>query len=411
MSSPPAIPSITVSKRAATRVRQGHPWVYRSDILKASELPTAALVHVADDKGKFLGSALSSSSSQIALRLISPSQLAGEDDLARLVCQRVEQALRYRKLVVPADATNAYRLIFSEADGLPGVIADRYNDVVTLQLLTQAMNRADLRQAVIDPLMAGARSLAAPREVTLVERVDARTREYENLPASESNAVLGEKPATIFSVNGLKFHFDALAGQKTGAFLDQRENYVAAEFFAHGNALDVFCYEGGFSLHLARRCTSVTGVDSSRPALESAEKNARLNKKQFVSGEIEWIEANAFDLLRDYAAAGKTYNTIVLDPPAFAKSKRALETAIRGYKEINLRALKMLAPDGVLVTCSCSFHVSELDFLEMLSSAAVDAHKKVTIIEKRGQAKDHPVLMGMPETSYLKCAICLVNPI
>ena len=403
------VPIVVVSKRAATRLRQGHVWVYRSDIPEVSSLPAAALVHMADEKGKPLGSALSSSSSQIALRLVSQTQLASDAELISLVRQRVQQALRYRKLVAPEDNTNnAYRLIFSEADGLPGLIADGYNDVITLQLLTQAMNREDLRQAVIDELVGGKMS-KSPRPLTVVERVDARTREFENLPASESKIVAGEKAHTIFSLNGLKFHYDALAGQKTGAFLDQRENYAAAENYAHGNALDVFCYEGGFSLHLARRCRSVTGVDSSRPALEAGEKNARLNKKQFVSGEIEWIEANAFDLLKDYAVGGKAYDTIVLDPPAFAKSKRTLETALRGYKEINLRALKMLRPGGVLVTCSCSFHVTESEFLEMLSAAALDAHKKVTIFEKRSQSKDHPMLLGVPETAYLKCLICQVN--
>src|SRR5205085_11488682 len=242
-------------------------------------------------------------------------------------------------------------------DGLPGVIADRYNDVITLQLLTQAVNRADLRQAIIDSLLAGME--VEKTALTLVERTDPRIRELERLTPAENHIISGTKATTIFSLNGLKFHFDALAGQKTGAFLDQRENYAAAESYAHGEALDVFCYEGGFALHLGRRCMSVTGVDSSRAALEAAEKNFRLNKKQFTCGEMEWMEANAFDLLRDYASTGKQYDTIVLDPPAFAKSQRSLPTAMRGYKELNLRALKMLRPGGVLITCSCSFHVSE----------------------------------------------------
>ena len=202
--------------------------------------------------------------------------------------------------------------------------------------------------------------------------------------------------------------FHALAGQKTGAFLDQRENYAAAATYAHGEALDVFCYQGGFALHLASVCSQVTAVDSSRPALEIAEQNENLNSESHGGREIEWMEANAFDLLKDYATAGRQYDTIVLDPPAFAKSRKALATAMRGYKELNLRALKMLRPGGVLVTCSCSFHVGEEDFLEMLQSAAFDARKTPKVIEKRGQAKDHPVLLAVPETAYLKCVILTV---
>ena len=204
-------------------------------------------------------------------------------------------------------------------------------------------------------------------------------------------------------MNGVKFRFAALAGQKTGAFLDQRENYAAAEQYAHGEALDVCCYQGGFALHLARRCERVIGVDSSRPALEVADENAALNQR-----EIEWIEANAFDLLKDYSAARK-FDTIVLDPPAFAKGKRDLDAAIRGYKEMNLRALKMLRPGGVLVTCSCSYHVSEQDFLQVVADAALDAHRTVRLLEKRGQAKDHPILLTVPETAYLKAVFLQVS--
>jgi 23S rRNA (cytosine1962-C5)-methyltransferase len=205
-------------------------------------------------------------------------------------------------------------------------------------------------------------------------------------------------------MNGVRFHYEALQGQKTGAFLDQRENYAAAARHARGEALDVFCYQGGFALHMAERCKSVTGVDSSRGALEVAEQNAKLNGR-----EIEWMEANAFDLLRDYSAGGRQYDTLVLDPPAFAKSKQNLDTALRGYKELNLRALKMLRPGGTLVTCSCSYHVSPVAFLAMVSEAAQDAHRAARILESRGQAKDHPVLLGVPETGYLKCLIIHVS--
>ncbi len=214
---------------------------------------------------------------------------------------------------------------------------------------------------------------------------------------------------TIFTFNDVHFHFDALGGQKTGAFLDQRENYAAAARYAHGEALDCFTYQGGFALHLARVCEHVAAVDASRPALEVAEQNEQLNRQHHRSDEIEWTEANAFDLLKDYQTAGRQYDTIVLDPPAFAKTKRAVETATRGYKELNLRALKMLRPGGVLVTCSCSFHVSEAEFLEMLGSAAADAGRRLRLLEKRGASMDHPVLINMPETAYLKCLICRVE--
>jgi 23S rRNA (cytosine1962-C5)-methyltransferase len=219
----------------------------------------------------------------------------------------------------------------------------------------------------------------------------------------------GEKSSTIVSMNGkgagaVRFQYEGLEGQKTGAFLDQRENYAAAARYAHGDALDVFCYQGGFGLHLASRCSSVTGVDSSRPALEMADKNAALNGR-----EIEWIEGNAFDLLKDYASSGRQCDTIVLDPPAFAKTKRDLEKALRGYKELNLRAIKMLRPGGVLVTCSCSFHVSSADFLEVVADAARDTHRFLRLVENRGQARDHPILLNATETSYLKCLIAHVN--
>src|SRR6267154_223263 len=239
-------PTLAVSKRAAARIHQGRLWVYRSDLAKVAEPPTAALVLVTDERGKPLGSALSSSSSQIALRMVSPASLAGNEELLALLRSRIRQALEYRKLVVSSDTTNACRLIFSDADGLPGVIADRYNDVIALQLLTQAADRADIRQAVVEELQAGATSFDEARSLTIVERVDPRIRQLENLPASENKIITGEKPATIYSVNGLKFHYDALTGQKTGAFLDQRENYAAAATYARGHALAVFCYEGGF---------------------------------------------------------------------------------------------------------------------------------------------------------------------
>jgi 23S rRNA (cytosine1962-C5)-methyltransferase len=384
--------TIRVSRRGAQRVRAGHPWIYQSDV-SAHGVAPGALVAVQDERGKPLGTALYSSSSQIAIRMISTGVV---NDLPRLARKRVEDAVRYREKLV--SNTDAYRVVFSEADFLPGLIVDRYNDILSFQVLTQAMDSEAVRSAILSTLTDQLRPAA------IAERVDARVRELESLPARTSGLVQGEKGRTEFTMNGVRFLYDAVEGQKTGAFLDQRENYAAASAYAHGEALDVFCYQGGFALHLAGSCSGVTGVDSSRPALEVADQNAALNGR-----EIEWIEANAFDLLKDYASGGRQYDTIVLDPPAFAKSKRNVETALRGYKELNLRAMKMLRPGGTLVTCSCSYHVSEAEFLAMIGEAAADSRRQVRILEKRGQSKDHPVLATVPETAYLKCVIIDVS--
>ncbi len=391
--SQPDIPVVKVSAKGVARLRAGHVWVYRSDVTAAGGVPPGALVRVADTRGKLLGSALYSSASQIALRMLLPKPLPPAE-LPQLLRERLHAALEYRRRVVRD--SDACRLVFSEADSLPGLIVDRYHDIVSFQALTQAMDQRK------DELMAQLWDELQP--AAIVERVEPRIRELEQLPAGETRIARGDRARTVVTMNGVRFHFDALAGQKTGSFLDQRENYAAAAGYARGQALDVFCYQGGFALHLAPRCESVTGVDSSRPALEQAEQNAALNGR-----EIEWIEANAFDLLRDYSDAGTQYDTVVLDPPAFAKTRRALDTALRGYKELNLRALKMLRPGGVLVTCSCSYHVSEADFLAMLTQAALDARRTVRILEERGQAKDHPVLLGVPETAYLKCLVLQVG--
>jgi 23S rRNA (cytosine1962-C5)-methyltransferase len=390
---------VIVNERAAKRLRQGHVWVYASDVLNDTGAQPGALVHVIGPREKLLGSAIYSSSSQIKLRLLGREALGPEDELSRLVTQRLGEAISYRQKIV--HDSDACRLVFSEADRLPGLIVDRYNDVFTIQVLTQAWARPERMQAIV----AGLKRLAGAENI--VERADARIRELEQLPEMESSLVHGSKSSTVFCMNGVKFRYDALVGQKTGAFLDQRENYAAAARYARGEALDVCTYQGGFALHLARVCEKVTAVDISREVLEVAEQNEQLNAGAFKS-EIEWIEGNAFDLMKDYASAGKEYDMIVLDPPAFAKSKKHLESALRGYKELNLRALKMLRPGGVLITCSCSFAVSEEDFLSVLTEAAQDAHRSVRILEKRTQAMDHPVLLGVPETYYLKCLILSV---
>jgi 23S rRNA (cytosine1962-C5)-methyltransferase len=390
--------TVAVSPRGASRLKDGHVWVYRSDIVSAEGVAPGALVSVVDHRGQPLGTALYSSSSQIAIRLISRDPVA---DLAALLRKRIAEAIAYRESII--QNTNAYRVIFSEGDFLPGLIVDRYDDILSMQILTQAMDAEAVREVLTSELT------ARLHPASIVERVEPRVRQLEELPPRSSGLLQGEKTSTIFTMNGVRFHFDALEGQKTGAFLDQRENYAAAVEYAHGEALDAFCYQGGFALHLAPRCSRVTGVDSSRPALEVADQNAALNRRDPNQPEIEWIEANAFDLLKDYSAAGQRYDTIVLDPPAFAKTRRDLDAALRGYKELNLRALKMLRPGGVLVTCSCSYHVSQADFLEMLADAARDAHRTLRLAEARGQSKDHPILLNIPETAYLKCLIALVS--
>jgi len=409
----PEGPCAIVSRRAADRLRAGHVWVYRSDIeqLTSSE-PPSRLVAVLDSRGAPLGTALYSSSSQIALRMVSSRDLdqASWIDLFR---ERLRSAIQFRRetLANEAPGTNACRLVFSEADFLPGLIADKYNDLVVVQMLTQGMDTADVRAAFLDVV---AKEIG-PRAI--YERRDSRIQELEELgPAAGGPLFLAESPeakagssATIFHLNGMRFHYDVNSGQKTGAFLDQRENYAAAARHCRGEALDVCTYQGGFALHLARKCGRVTGVDASREALEVAERNLDLNRESIGAKPVEWIEANAFDLLRDWSDSGSRFDSIVLDPPAFAKSKRATEGALRGYKELNLRALKMLRPGGTLVTCSCSHHVGIAEFTAVVAAAAGDARRPVRLLERRGAAADHPVLLTVPETEYLKCLICRVE--
>ena len=390
----------TVNRRGAARLRQGHVWVYRSDLVGEVEADPGALVSVADERGNLLGTAFYSTTSQIALRRLSPGPIAPGEELSGWVQERVSAAIAYRNGLVRD--SDAWRVVFSEADQLPGLIVDRYNDLLSLQVLTQAMDREEVRAPILQQL------LQELKPAAVVERTDSRIRDLEQLPPREPGLLYGSRTETVFTMNGVRFQYQALGGQKTGAFLDQRENYAAAARYAHGSALDVFCYQGGFALHLAPFCSQLTAVDSSRPALEVAERNEGLNRGRGGVSEIEWMEANAFDLLKDYAAAGQNYDTIVLDPPAFARAQKALPTALRGYKEINLRALKMLRPGGVLVTCSCSHHVGREEFLEVLRSAAADAHRAARILEVRGQSADHPVLLGVPETAYLKCVILAV---
>jgi 23S rRNA (cytosine1962-C5)-methyltransferase len=390
---------VIVNAHAVARLRGGHPWVFKSDIERLDQAVPGALVRVEDQRGKPFGSALYSSSSQIALRMVAPNPVVPEK-YPELLRYRIRQAIAYRERVVRG--SDAFRVIFSDADIVPGLIVDKYNDVVSFQVLTQAMDAPFAREILIEELR------AAFKPETILERVDPHIRELEELPAREDQAVYSRlkkpKTATIFHLNGLAFHYDGSAGQKTGAFLDQRENYAAAETYARGRALEICTYQGGFSLHLNRVCEQVTAVDISAEALAVAERNRALNEQK----AIEFVKADAFEIMRQYADSDRRYDTIVLDPPAFAKSKKSAENALRGYKELNLRALKMVRNGGVLVTCSCSFHVSEQDFLSMLSSAALDAHRNLHIVEKRMQSVDHPVLLNVPETHYLKCMVCSI---
>lgn len=401
-------PAAVISRRACDRLRLGHVWVYQSDIEQVvAPEDDSNLLPVLDNRGIPMGTALYSPSSQIALRLIS-TDVIGDAEWLVLLRSRLKAAIDRRKGILALHDTDACRLVFSEADALPGLIADKYGDLVILQLLTKGMDRAEVRRAIVEVL----REELAP--VAIVERPDARIRELEELGAPAPGPLFAEDPehaltATIFKLNGLRFHYDSNSGQKTGAFLDQRQNYVAAATYAHGEALDVCCYQGGFALHLARVCSRVTGIDASRSALEVAEENLQLNEKHVGAGSVDWMEANAFDLLRDWSSSGSAYDTIVLDPPAFAKSKRAVEGAVRGYKELNLRAMKMLRPGGTLVTCSCSQHVSQDEFTAIVAAAAGDSGRQVRLLERRGASGDHPVQLTIPETEYLKCLICEVE--
>jgi len=399
--------------RAADRLRNGYLWVYASDI-ESVELPDPdnppALLPVADSRGLLLGTALYSPASQIALRLVSREAI-DEAAWLELLAERLRASIARRGPMLDSQ-TDSCRLCFSEADELPGLIVDKYGNLSILQLLTRGLLSAGVRETIVRVL----REELAP--ATIVERPDPRMRELEGLDAPSSAPLFSLDPAqpavsSQFRLNGLDFHFDANSGQKTGAFLDQRANYAAAAEWARKlgateRALDVCTYQGGFALHLARVCKRVTGIDASHASLEVAERNLEANRNQ-IGAEVDWVQGDAFQVLRDWSDSGENFNTIVLDPPAFAKSQRAVEGAIRGYKELNLRALKMLAPGGLLVTCSCSHHVSWTDLESAVASAAADAGRRVRLLERRGAALDHPVILNLPETEYLKCLILEVE--
>ena len=409
-----AAPGAQINRRAANRLRDGYLWVYATDI-EALELADSsnppALLPVADSRGLLLGTALYSPASQIALRLVSREAI-GEAAWLEILADRLRAAVTRRKPLL-SELTNACRLCFSEADDLPGLVADKYGDLVVLQLLAKGLDSAAVRETCVRIL----REELAP--TAIVERPDPRIRELEGLAAPNPAPLWLADPgtaafaSTAFRLNGLVFQFDANSGQKTGAFLDQRANYAAAAEWASrlgatGRALDVCCYQGGFALHLAQVCRQVTGIDASRASLEVAERNQEANRDR-IHAEIDWVEADAFQILRDWSEAGEVFDAIVLDPPAFAKTHRAVEGALRGYKELNLRALKMLRPGGLLVTCSCSHHVGWADLEFAVRSAGIDARRRVRLLERRGAALDHPVVLNLPETEYLKCLVLAVE--
>ena len=380
--------SAIITQRGAERARAGHLWIYRSDVARAENVAGGSIVGVRDERGRSVGQALYSSRSEISLRLLTLSDEQIDREWWRT---RLRAAARRREGIAP-DA-NAYRLVYSEGDLLPSLIVDVYDDVLVLQTLSQATDA--LKEMLVELLVEEHK----PRAI--IERNDVRVRELEGLEM-RAGVVYGDAPNELEILqHGVRFLVQPLGGQKTGSFLDQRENRLAARKLAQGRALDCFTFNGAFALHLAPACESVLGFDISADAIRAAQRNAELNDAR----NIEFREANVFDALREMEAAGERFDTIVLDPPAFAKNRASVRPATRGYKEINLRALKLLNAGGVLVTCTCSYHMSEQMFLETIADAARDARRRVQLVEKRMQSSDHPILFGMPETYYLKCVI------
>ncbi len=383
-----SLPVIRVSRKGADRIAAGHLWIFAGDLISPGAAEAGDVVRVVDAKGRSLGVAHYSSASQIALRLLSPRVEAVDSDFIR---RRLSAADQYRRRVV--QNSNAYRLVHAEGDLLPGLIVDRYGEWFAVQLLDQGMDR--MKGEITNGLL----ELFQP--LGIVARNDVAVRTKENL-SQEVSVLFGEIPARVdIQMNGLDVTADLLEGQKTGVFLDQRENYLAARRYARGRALDCFSATGGFALHLSSVCESVEAVDSSASALATLESNAKKNGIVNVSGQ----QADVLEYFPTLVNARRKFDVIVIDPPAFTKSRSGLEGAARGYKEINLRALRLLGTGGVLVSCSCSHHMSEAHLLEVIAAAALDAGKRLRVLERRTQSQDHPILLTVPETHYLKCLI------
>jgi 23S rRNA (cytosine1962-C5)-methyltransferase len=381
------MPNVVITARGEARLRSGHPWIYRADVADVHAAAGEIVVVQSRRGGRPLGSALYSDRSQIALRMLTYGDRAVD---AALLRDRIEAAVAFRQSL-SIDAT-AYRLVHGEADLLPSLIVDRYGDYLVVQALSQAMDR--LLPAVVTTLT----ELLRPKGI--LARNDPRTRQLEGLE-QRVEVLAGEIPdvVTVTEV-GVEYQVDLRRGQKTGLFLDQRENRAAAAQYARGRLLDCFSYNGGFALVLGRRCLETIAIDVSEDAVERVRQNADRN-----GIAVDARVGNVFDELRGLERLGERFDTIVLDPPAFAKNKASVANAMAGYKEINLRALKLLNPGGTLVTCSCSYNISEAMFADIVYDAAVDAQAHVTVVEKRMQGRDHPVLLGVPETYYLKCFI------
>jgi 23S rRNA (cytosine1962-C5)-methyltransferase len=380
---------IIVTKRGAERVRTGgHLWIYRSDVADTGDGAGGSVVGVRDERGRFVGQAFYSDRSEISLRILTTRDETIDRQWWR---GRLLEAARRRAHL--KQETNAYRLVYSEGDLLPSLIVDVYDDVLVMQTLSQGTEQ--VKQMLVELLV----EELAPRAI--IERNDVRVRQLEGLEM-RVGIIYGDAPEELEIVqHGVRFRVMPTGGQKTGSFLDQRENRLAARRIAWGNALDCFTFNGAFALHLAPACESVLGLDISAEAVAAARRNADLNG----ATNVTFSEANVFDALREMEAEGRRFGTIVLDPPAFAKNRGSVRAASRGYKEINLRALKMLEPGGILITCTCSYHMSEEMFLEIVRDAAADARRRLQLIEKRAQSSDHPILFGVPETYYLKCVI------
>ena len=388
--------TIIVTRRGADRVRAGHLWIYKSDVRDPGEARPGAVVRVRDERNQFIGQAIWSDQSEISLRLLTREIETIDREWWRA---RLRRAARLREGTTAG--AEAYRLVFSEGDLLSSLIVDRYRDVLVVQTLAQGTEAA--KEIIVELLRA---EFEAEFELrSIVERNDMRVRALEGLPLT-SGVLWGEDPGEFeIDQHGSRFRVAPLSGQKTGAFLDQRLNHLRAGELARGRALDCFTFNGGFAINLARNSDHVTALDISAEAVRAGEENARLNGLT----NVEFREANVFDFLREREAAGERYDCVVLDPPAFAKNRSAREAAERGYKEINLRAMKLLNPEGgTLVTCTCSYHVTEDAFGEIVHAAARDARRRAQIIERRTQAPDHPVLAGVPETFYLKCIIARI---
>jgi 23S rRNA (cytosine1962-C5)-methyltransferase len=383
--------TVKIKQRGAERARAGHLWIYRSDVGDAAGVAGGQVVRVEDERGRYVGRALWSDRSEISLRLLT---LRDEPIDREWWLGRMRGAIARRATIAPA--SNAYRLIYSEGDLLPSLIVDVYDRVLVLQTLSQASDA--LKEMFTELLIAECDPLA------IVERNDVRVRQLEGLEL-RTGVLYGEVPAELEIVqHDVRFLVEPLGGQKTGSFLDQRENRLATRSVARGRALDCFTFNGAFALNLSHACETVVGLDISEEAVGAARRNAALNGAR----NVEFRAANVFDALREMETAGERFDTIVLDPPAFAKNRASVQKAARGYKEINLRALKLLNPGGVLISCTCSYHMSEKMFLEIIADAARDARRRVQLVEKRTQASDHPILFGVPETYYLKCVIARV---